>query len=472
MKKKNYLCFFVSVEFLTSIVVALVVAGIYVAGFLDRFELSTIDFRFKLRGKIDTRPEVVFIDMSEDSIANIGRWPWPRTWHSTIVSVLSEYAPRAVAFDVLFLEPSEKQIDEGLAEAVKEAGNIYLPFLLQYGADGATGITHPIPELKENARGAGFLDFESDPDGVVRRVPLVKKIDGKYYSHLAFKVVRDYLGASEESMEIVPGSHIMLKGTKKGDIVIPVDDKCQMIINWAGTWADTFPHYSYYQTLLAYKQLSEGKEPVIDLNRYRGRLCFIGLTAAGTHDMKPIPFETLYPMVGVHGNIVNSILSKNFIRELPLIPDLVCLFLLSILTGFIVYSMRPLWGGVSAAAVVAAYVAAGFYLFKKNGLLLDMISPSLGVTFTYLTVVLYKYIAEERQKKWIKNAFGHYLAPAIIDQLIENPDQLKLGGGAVRADGPFFRHPEFYDLFREPYGGRGCFHPQRVSRRHDQGDPE
>lgn len=428
MKKRNYIRFFTSVELLVSTIVAAVIAGIYLFGLLDRFELSTIDFRFKLRGSIPTRPEVVFIDMSEDSIANIGRWPWPRTWHSTLVSVLSECQPRAVAFDVLFLEPSEKKIDEGLAEALRGAGNVYLPFLLNYEKDEVRDITFPIPELKDAARGLGFLDFESDPDGVVRRVPLVKKIGGKYFPHLAFKVVCDYLGAKEENIQIVPGKHILLKSTKKGDIEIPIDGKCQMFINWAGKWADTFRHYSYFQTLLAYKQVSEDKEPVMNLSEYRGRLCFIGLTAAGLYDTKPTPFETLYPMVGVHGNIVNCILNKCFVRELPLVYDLICLLFLSIMTGLIVYLTRPLYSGIISVMMVLVYVSLGFFLFKKYGLLLDMISPSLGVVFTCLTVVLYRYVTEEKQKRWIKEAFGHYLSPAIIEQLIENPDQLKLGG--------------------------------------------
>jgi len=428
MKKKKYLLFLTSVELLISLLVAGAVAAVYLCGLLDRFELATIDFRFKLRGTVPTRPEVAFIDMSEDSIANIGRWPWPRNWHTTMVSVLDECQPRAVAFDVLFLEPSDKEIDAGLAASMKHAGNVYLPFLLNYKADAVESITYPIPELRSAVRGLGFLDFESDPDGVVRRVPLVKNIAGKYYSHLAFKVVCDYLGAKEDSIDIVPGKHITLRGTKKGDIVIPVDGRCQMMINWAGTWADTFKHYSYYQTLLSYKQASEDKEPVIDLSNYRGRLCFIGLTAAGLFDTKPTPFETLYPMVGVHGNIVNSILSKSFVRELPLALDLASLLFLSVLTGIIVYFMRPLLGGILSVGMVVVYVTAGFFLFTKNGFLLDMISPSLGVIFTYLTVVLYKYITEEKQKKWIKEAFGHYLSPVIIEQLIENPDQLKLGG--------------------------------------------
>ncbi len=425
---KRVIHYFRSAELLICIGVTVVVAGLHAAGVFERFELTTIDTRFKLRGNIPTRPEIAFIDMAEDSIRSIGRWPWPREWHATLVSVLNEFKPKAVAFDVLFVEPSAPEMDGALAKALKDAGFVYLPFLIEYDKDAVSGITFPIPELQESAHAFGYLDFASDVDGVVRRVPLAKKIQGKYYYHMAFKVVCDYLGVPESNIEIVPGENIYLRGTKKGDITIPIDDKCQMMLNWAGRWAETFSHYSFYETILAYKQLEEKQEPVMNLNLYRGKICFVGLTATGTFDTKPIPFETLYPMVGVHGTVVNCILNGCFLREMPLHVDLLCLFALCFLTSLIVYFLRPLFGGILTGVLVLLYLAAGYLSFARQGLLTDVVAPSCGVIFTYLSIVLYRYLAEEKQRKWIKNIFSHYLSPEIIEQLINNPDQLKLGG--------------------------------------------
>ncbi len=418
-----------SYELLISVVVGLMVLTLQWLGIFDRFELSTLDMRFRLRGPIKTDPRVLFVDMAEDGIANIGRWPWSRDWHATFLSIVEQYDPKALVFDVIFTEPSQQvDLDQVFAEAIGAGKNVYLPLLLEAAADYKSKRLYPIEPFRRNMRGTGHISVVPDKDGVVRRIPLYVKRGNEWIPQVSFQVALDCLGIGKDDTQVIPGKCIVL--SKKGEepIRIPIDVNYQMIINWAGPWARTFRHVSYYETLAAYKQIQDKQKPMIKLDVYRDKICLIGLTAIGLFDTKPIPFETLYPMVGVHGNILNNIFQRNFLRTAPAWANLALTFLFALLVGLIIHWLAPLKGAVVNALLLALGGLGAFSLFKWQGIIVDVVAPAFAVVFSYLGIVLYKYLTEEKKKKWIKMAFSHYLSPAVIDDILKNPDQLKLGG--------------------------------------------
>jgi len=111
----------------------------------EKFELVTLDQRFRLRPARQTDSNIVLIDMSDDSIEAIGRWPWPRQWHATLLSILKEYGAKLVIFDIIFDEPSSPSQDLVFEEALKRAGNVYLPFVFQF-REGDTPASAGDPE--------------------------------------------------------------------------------------------------------------------------------------------------------------------------------------------------------------------------------------------------------------------------------------------------------------------------------------
>ena len=117
------------IRWVLAVTVAMIVILLYQINAFERLELLTLDYRFILRVPKQLGQEIVFIDMGEDSIKAIGRWPWPRSWHATLIKALTGYNPKAIIFDVLFSEPQDTADDVALEEAMRLSGKVYLPLL-------------------------------------------------------------------------------------------------------------------------------------------------------------------------------------------------------------------------------------------------------------------------------------------------------------------------------------------------------
>lgn len=171
--------------------------------------------------------------------------------------------------------------------------------------------------LLEVSKGAGHISSNRDSDGTVRRVPLVVNLEGAPFPAFGLAVTAAYLQVSPENILIQPGTHLLLRDTTmpgkttKGDIKIPIDDHGMMVINYAGRWEDTFVHYSFIDVMKA-AESEKGKEDMRE--SLKGKLCLISNTATG-YDLKPVPVEENFPGGGIHANIVNTILTESFLRE-------------------------------------------------------------------------------------------------------------------------------------------------------------
>ena len=113
-----------SIRILITLSVLLSVIFLFHFDLLKRFELVTYDYRMMLRGPRPADPRIVVIEISDDSVAKIGRWPWDRDWHAALVKILKELGAEKIVFDVIFSEKSEPAKDALLAQSLKEAGNV------------------------------------------------------------------------------------------------------------------------------------------------------------------------------------------------------------------------------------------------------------------------------------------------------------------------------------------------------------
>ncbi len=418
-----------SYELLISAVVGCLVLLLQWVGAFQRFELSLLDMRFLLRGPIPTDSRIVYMDMDEDGIKRIGRWPWSRDWHAAFVSVVSKYKPAALIFDVLFTEPGQQQeLDDAFVEALRQAKNVYLPMLLESRTESPSKRLYPTQSLWGACRGSGHIGLAPDMDGVVRRIALYEQRGDERIPQVSFLAALDYLGVRPSDVQIIPGKWIVLPIQGSQPIRIPIDKDYRMIINWAGPWSKTFQHMSYYEILAAYKQVQAKEKPHLDLNVLQGKIGLIGLTATGLFDTKAIPFEILHPMVSVNGNILNNIFTQAFLRSAPRWVNLLLTFLFAGMVGCVAHWFGPLRAILFAAVTMLLGAIGDFWLFKVQGLIVDVVGPAFSVVFSYVAIVLYKFMTEEKKKRWIKMAFSHYLSPDVIEDILKNPDQLKLGG--------------------------------------------
>jgi CHASE2 domain-containing sensor protein len=262
----------------------------------------------------------------------------------------------AQAYDFIFVAPTTNEADRPLIEALQTAGNVYLGLSLRpssqvstaptaiqledlkylertkwhvgeaqdIAALPATGTpTLSFPQLADAARGLGYLNAQPDRDGVYRRIPLLVRYDDALYPSMPFRVACDYLGVPPERISVRLGDRILLRGAgrpqeSKHDIAIPIDAQGNMIINFIGPWQEEstkgITHYDFSDIWLASDDRDELEMLGEDL---ADRIAIIADVSSGSGDIGPVPTDTHFLLVGLHTNVINTILTENFLRQMP-----------------------------------------------------------------------------------------------------------------------------------------------------------
>jgi len=382
---------------------ALAVLWVSYAQVFERYELQTYDWRFSLRGPRPVSQDIVLIDIWDDTLAALGRWPFDRQYHAALIQALSAAGAKAVVFDVVFVEPSPQ--DDMVALAARAAKNVYFAFGFSSphifpGRFVATKIESPLlPAFAAAAKGSGFINIQVDLDGKRRRVMPVIHFSDKDYYHLSFRVLMDALGVRQDEMVFSPGRY--LEFGKK--LRVPLDADGCFMINYAGRWKDTFRHYSYVDVLSAYAQKLSGEKSGFDLEKLRGKICVIGLTAQGTHDTNPNPIEAVYPGVGTYANVINTVLQRDFILRLSRFANLLALLLVTLCTAWVSFYKRPFTSFLYTFATLTIFIAVGVNLFIYAGVWMDLFFPVLVCVVVYMTGTLTRIISEMRKRELIES---------------------------------------------------------------------
>jgi diguanylate cyclase (GGDEF)-like protein len=346
--------------------------------------------------------------MAEDSVNAIGRWPWPRKWHAALVKILTEYKPKAIAFDVIFSEPQDDIDDMALEDALGLSGVVYMPVLYDlvpdklgyyYMGEGVGTMYEPIARFKSLTKGTGHINAIPDIDGIMRRVPVKISYRGRATDHFGVRIAADLLGVKEGDIALNPDLHVIDLKLPSGKIRrAPLDKNNQLIVNWIGPWGKDFKHYSYIDVIKSYARLKEGKKPIIDLNDFRGKICIVGLTAVGLVDIKPIPLSSAYPAVGTNAMILNSFLTDDFIRPVPEKINLLLILLISVVFTFYQCRLRFLGGMVLAVAGIIWYALASLAVFVWYNVVITTFYPMFGIFISYVFTASYTHIMQTLER--------------------------------------------------------------------------
>jgi adenylate cyclase len=369
----------------------------------DIYELQSLDMRFSLRPKTPATDKVALIEIGDDTLKNLGQWPIERNYHALIIKALAQSGANKIILDIFFTQ--SREYDDNLEEAIHAANNVYLPYVFDIDADKARPFTaakgydaRNLADFSAAAKGEGHINISPDIDGKFRRVPLLIEYEGKRFPYLAFLAACDYLGLKSKDLDIKPARLISCGGMK-----IPLDDHSNMIVNFSGKWSNSYRHYSYYDVLQSYLAPAIGQKPILDLNVFKDKICVIGLTATGTVDLHPSPLETLYPAFGIHAEVINSMLNRHFISRASKEMNLAILILLMTLAILITLRMRPIAGLLLLVVMELLFWAAAILVFNLAGIWIDLFYPTLTLVFLYLSLTLYKYIAEWRKRIVFEN---------------------------------------------------------------------
>ena len=482
--------FFSLHSFLIALFAVLVCIFGYLKGipFLDLMELKTIDLRFESRGEISPGPDVVLAVIDEKSINKEGKWVWPRSKIAKLVTKLSKAGTKVIAFDIGFLEPDDKRIiqainkienkvndlhiqhtgikdylenlktqvdnDKLLADAIRNSrSRVVLGYFFQMERAGlehvskqeisihqknAAGSKYKIVRYKSGdaqntplieaimpqsnietissaSKYSGFFNMMPDKDGVVRWMPAVFKCNEILYAPLSLITASAYLDAPMA----VKIAGYGVEEVQIGRLSIPTDELGRVLINYRGK-EKTFPHISITDILNG--EISD--------NILKDKIVMVGATAVGIFDLRVTPFGNVFPGLEIHANVVDAILSKDFMYQpgWAAIFDIMAIMAAGIFLAIVLPKTGGIGGAIAASSLFITYIFLCQYLFSSKGLILNLVYPLTVIIAVYMSITLYKYFTETRQKRFIKNAFSTYLAPAVVKQLIESPEKLVLGG--------------------------------------------
>jgi class 3 adenylate cyclase/CHASE2 domain-containing sensor protein len=442
----------------------------------DTWNAQTIDQVFVLRDQFPRlRPHyddtIVHVDLDNDSLHKMRTFYVERRQYAQVVRNLAAMGVAVQAYDFIFAARTKPEDDQALIEAIRTAGNAYLGLVLNLGKGSRNARQQPtrnedqqyvertawsltvqgdpstlhvgtdpvntFDDLATASRGLGYLSSTPDRDGVLRRLPLVVRTQGAYYPSLAFRVICDYLHVRPQNIVVTPGRHIVLRGAQRPgaaaphDIVIPIDRRGAMLVNYLGAW-ERFTHYPLERIVAA---SSERIDLEILRDALAGKIVVIADVSTGSSDVGAMPLDATFPLSGLHSNAMHTILTEQFLRELSASEMLLLEALLLGLLLLLALRCRSFTFALGALGLAVGYVAVVVLGFCYGHVIANLVRPLLMLTFATVATLVYRYVTEEkarleglRQRDFIRETFGRYLSPDVVEELLDSPHGLQMGG--------------------------------------------
>ena len=407
-----------------------------------------------VRGKIPTTDNIVIVDIDEKSLYHFGQWPWSRNIMAKIIQNLTDAGVAAIGLDIVFAErdrtsPSiifkkfhlnvnnAPDYDKIFIETIKNSpsilgyefqlensnflreGDINIPAIIieKHKPKNlnpfitAKGVVLNFKELQDAAYSSGFFNSIPDEDGIIRKVPLLIRYKGQLYPSLSLELLRALIGSDTI---IVNYSDLGIMNLQIGDFKIPTDRLGRFIINFRGPKKS----FKYLSAVDIYNNN-------FDKNLLKNKIVLIGTTSAGLFDLKSTPFESVFPGVEVHANIIDNILQGDFLTYPYWIDtaNLVILFIL-IFTTIYLLGYSPFWiSPVILLTITNLFLFTAYYLLFTKGIIIDIFLPLLAIFISALFAIFLDYILEIKQEDLIKAKFASKVSKEVMEDILKHLDE-------------------------------------------------
>ena len=393
----------------------------------------------------DVSQDIGVVTIDEKSIEKYGQWPWKRDVLAQIINDLRQAGVGIIMIPILFSEEDRLGGDDALAKVLKNNGVV----IAQVGTSGVDrnavdrgvarvgnpfpylfeweGMLGPIKKLGESADGVGVINTAPEIDGVVRRIPLIMKIErilgisgglsygqisnvveDKTYPTMAIEVIRVATGAP--SYQIKSGEGGIIAVRVPGYPIIYTDPNARVWLHWN----------KEFETISA----SES-----DFSKFEGRSVIIGTTAEGLGSIIATPVGEKYDYELSASTLQTVLDGKQINRyDISLFVELVVSVLLGILV-ILIARFTPYWFvGTSMIVLYGASLVVACYLFNKYLILSDISWIIIVITIVGMHSIFNRFILEFKLKQQIRKQFETYLDPRQVAELQKDPSKLKLGG--------------------------------------------
>ena len=415
--------------------------------------------------------DIVLIVIDDKSIERY-RWPWQRDLYAKIFTYLNEYSkPKIIGFDAIVssLDNENPQKDAELFSVLRKYNNIvvgFAPVAKDYSNDVSEkydksfaekfkvnldlnnvnltndkykSLTH-YPKPYFNAlKYAGHVNIETDNNGDIIYSDQVLAVNNNYYPLLALKM---YMLLNNSNKLILNNEYLTAENT---NLKIPVSNLYhnQLTYDTYSLKAKThyyklrdnseYSHkkYSAIDVIDSFENIKNGKAPVIDPAEFDNKIVFVGgnakATAMGLLDVFKTPVSASHPGVDINATNLNNMLDNQFITETTIVQDLLIIIFMTIVTFVIILNFKFFASLMILILLAIAYLGFVIVCFKHN-ISPNIATPLVVELFTMIFGYSYRFILEGKNKEKIKQAMGKYLSQDIMQNVVQNIDDIKLGG--------------------------------------------
>lgn len=423
------------------------------------YDYRAFDDIYKNRkiNKFSDQISLVMID--DESLQRIGTWPIPRSTQAKMIDQLRNFGAKVIAMDIMYPEKSPTcngySQDIELADAIdryqKNGGKLYLGYAIIESNKGVNNprelneapmelyddliskidnslemvpysvdkFIYPIEELIKISPGMGFISQEEDSDAIFRRYHLINNINGDNFGSLALNAWRGFTKKS-----------VVLKQRGSEINYLQVDDAKAFLDHKGMIRVKYIGNKEAFSTVSLADLLEAKIDNEIIRKKIQDKMVFIGSTATGAHDLRASPIDSKMPGVLSHMNMAQMLLDKNFFKIHSTSVG-TSLFILTI--GMLVFLFFQRFKNafvdilVLAGTIVSIYLLDHFY-FLPQGYELSLFFCYFCFTSCYSWNTFLEFWETSKEKKHIKGTFARYVAPTVVDEMLQDPSKLVVGG--------------------------------------------
>jgi HD-GYP domain-containing protein (c-di-GMP phosphodiesterase class II) len=394
------------------------ILSLYRPPFVRNLEYSAYDTLLRSARSAPPDSRIVIVDIDDRSLTAVGQWPWRRDVIGQLVTRLRDLGAAVVALDIIFSEPDRYEgpgeLPDQLLARTLEAGRVVLGYALTFNGSGeptdgcvqhpiglpilrhgeeaiedpffqATGAICNLPFLTKAAGASGFLNAAPDPDGLLRRAPLLMEFEGRIFPGLALASVRAATATRDIALRLANVNSTVLALDARN---VPLDGKSNLLLRYRGP-KRTFPYVSAVDVLRG----TPAAGPFND------KIVFVGTTALGTREVVSTPLDTLFAGVEVQATVADNLLRQDFLYR----PEYANALETQIVIGLgLLATLLVRRFGIAAGALVMTAVLAGLWLgavslMSNGGTFLSPLYATVGLTSALGIMAVARFRIERRR---------------------------------------------------------------------------
>ncbi len=430
--------------------------GFFRMGFLDTLELKFYDVMMSFRSDPQSPSDIVIVDIDNDSIEKLGRWPWPRSLLADGITKINSGGPKVIGLNFILSEPeesaglmelrhlealfSENQLartgkkettflsairesldkldnDTKLAASIKASGNVVLPvFFKESAAERETTLdTNPMlidQSIQNVSNPEGFfvpwaneiilpIPAFFDAAKGIGHINLAYDMDGTARrERLLYRYNKLYIPSYTLRMAAL---YLNLQNNKiqadlgstihLGSLEIPTTVHSELLIGFKGS-GGSFKNYSYFDVL----------NDKIPFSVFKNKLVLVTPSASGIINPLSTPTDNAMPLGELSAHTLWSLLNNKFIQQPPwnFTAKLLTILLVGLVITFVLPRLKALIAGLVFVALLFLLVGGSIFFFASKGLWVEVTYPLLELILGYIGVISIKYFVTETGKEKVE----------------------------------------------------------------------